>query len=359
MFCTIPDWHYILKYSADGINWLERIVKSGRIKGDRSTAFYNPFKDKWTLSIKITTPVSKRARSYMENKDPELLLKLVNPLNGNYREILDENIIFWFNPDDKEQRHPKFPKIDPAIYNFDVIAYESLMLGFYSVWQGPENNICEELGIQKRNEVLIGYSRNGFHFSRPSHKPFMGVDETDGAWNCGNVQSIIGAPIILGDSLYFYVSGRALDATWWDGQLTTGLATLRRDGFVSMKSDNNNGYLLTQKISFDGHFLFVNADIPKGSELKVEILDENNTTIRGYRKADCIPMKENRTRYLIRWKEHDNISALKDKPVHFRFHLNKNGAIYPFWVSPASTGESRGYTAGGGPGLLQSGIDKK
>jgi hypothetical protein len=271
---------------------------------------------------------------------------------------MEKNVIFWFTPDDKEPRHPKFPETDPAIYNFDAIAYESLMLGFYSIWQGPENNTCKELGIHKRNEVLIGYSRDGFHFSRPSHEPFMGVNETDGAWNWGNVQSIIGTPIIMGDSLYFYVSGRKLNTTWWDSYLSTGLATLRRDGFVSMRSELNQGYLLTQKISFDGNFLFVNADIPEGSELRVEILDENNKTIKGYGKADCIPMKENSTKYMIRWKKHDNISELKYKPVHFRFHIDK-GAIYSFWVSPWITGESRGHTAGGGPGLSQSGVDKK
>jgi hypothetical protein len=232
------------------------------------------------------------------------------------------------------------------------------MLGFYTVWQGPENNTCLSLGIHKRNEVLIGYSRDGFHFSRPSHEPFMGVNETDGAWNWGNVQSIIGTPIIMRDSLYFYVSGRKLNTTWWDSHLSTGLATMRRDGFVSMQSKVSQGYLLTQKISFDGNFLFVNADISEGGELKVEILDENNKAIKGYRNADCIPMKGNSTKYMIRWKRHNDLSELKDKPVYFRFHLNK-GDLYSFWVSPWATGESRGHTSGGGPGLSPSGIDKK
>lgn len=359
MFSVVPpDWQFVLKYSADGINWSKMVAKSGKVY-DRSTAFYNPFKNKWALSIKIKTPVSSRSRSYAENGDPELLVAgSANRYDAKQPDGMEKNVIFWFTPDDKEPRHPKFPAIDPAIYNFDAIAYESLMLGFYTVWQGPENNTCQSLGIHKRNEVLIGYSRDGFHFSRPSHEPFMGVNETDGAWNWGNVQSIIGTPIIMRDSLYFYVSGRKLNTTWWDSHLSTGLATLRRDGFVSMQSKVNQGYLLTRKISFDGDFLFVNADISEGGELKVEIMDENHKVIEGYRKADCIPMKGNSTKYMIRWKRHNDLSELKDKPVYFRFHLSK-GDLYSFWVSPWITGESRGHTAGGGPGLSKSGVDKK
>ena len=77
------------------------------------------------------------------------------------------------------------------------------MLGFYSAWAGPENRVCEKDGIQKRNVISLGYSRDGFHFSRPTHQPFMNVNETEGAWNWGNMQSVAGVPLIVGDSLYF------------------------------------------------------------------------------------------------------------------------------------------------------------
>ena len=99
--------------------------------------------------------------------------------------VPDKNMVYWFTPSDKEPRHPEFPEVEPGIYNFDAIAYESIMLGLYSVWQGPENGVCAKLGIQKKNEIFLGYSRDGFHFYRPSFKPFMAVNETEGAWNWG------------------------------------------------------------------------------------------------------------------------------------------------------------------------------
>jgi hypothetical protein len=340
----------ILKYSSDGKHWSKAVAESGGML-DRSTVFYNPFLSKWILSMKAKSPIG-RSRDYLEQKDEKDLVSLAHKVLDS---VQDANIVFWFGADSLEPRNPSFPDIQPQIYNHDAIAYESIMLGFFVVWQGPENNVCEKLGIQKRNEVLVGYSRDGFHWSRPSHKPFMGVNPTEGAWNWGNVQSVIGTPIIKGDSLYFYVSGRRLSKYSWDSYSSTGLATLRRDGFVSMNT-NGDGYLITRNIVFTGNYFFVNADV-KG-ELKVELEDAEGKVISGYSKQDCIPMKINSTKYLISWKNNKSVSKLINKKIKIKFYLN-NADLYSFWVSKWTTGESNGYTAGGGPGLNASGIDKK
>ena len=49
---------------------------------------------------------------------------------------------------------------------------------------------------------------------------------------------------------------------------------------------------------------------------------------------------------------------LLGKNIRLKFYLTK-GDLYAFWISPWATGESRGYTAGGGPGLSSNGIDIK
>lgn len=179
-------WQVVLKYSADGIHWSRGVAQSGD-QGDRTTAFYNPFTRKWALSMRAGTPVSSRSRYYIEHSDPEMLVSLAHRTR---KDADDKFIVYWFTPDDKELRHEKYPEVEPGIYNFDAIPYESIMLGFYSAWAGPENRVCERDGIQKRNIISLGYSRDGFHFSRPTHQPFMNVNETDGAWNWGNMQSV-------------------------------------------------------------------------------------------------------------------------------------------------------------------------
>lgn len=347
---TDRRWQFILKYSSDGIHWSEGVAQSGDLY-DRSSAFYNPFRDVWALSMRYGTKVSSRSRSYLENKDPETAISFAHRIRKG---VPDKNMVYWFTPSDKEPRHPEFPEVDPGIYNFDAIAYESIMLGLYSVWQGPENGVCAKLGIQKKNEIFLGYSRDGFHFYRPSFKPFMAVNETEGAWNWGNMQSINGVPLIVGDSLYFYSSGRKKNEIMWDSYTSTGLATLRRDGFVSMHGDKG-GYLVTEKILFDGKYLFVNADV-KGA-LAVEILDANGKPLEGFTKKDCVLMKKaDKTKQLITWKKQQDIAALAGKTVRLKFYLD-NADIYAFWISPWETGESRGYTGGGGPGLSINGVD--
>ena len=354
-----PDyiqWQYVLKYSADGIHWSKPVAQSGAVS-DRCTAFYNPFTNKWVMSMRHHCNVSWRSRAYLEHADPEEAVSLAHRLREG---VPDKHIVFWFTPDDKEKRHERYPDVDPGIYNFDAIAYESIMLGFYSQWQGPENHIARGLMIPKRNEIMLGYSRDGFHFARPSHSPFMPVNETDGAWNYGNMQSVNGVPLIVGDSLYIYSSGRSKNGVWWDAGVSTGLVTLRRDGFVSMRAGNKEGFLTTEKISFDGKYFFVNADVKaKGAQLKVELLDADGNPIPGFTKRDCVVMRgADKTKQLITWKGKQDLGELKGSTIRAKFYLTR-GDLYAFWISPWTSGESRGYTAGGGPGLNASGVDTK
>lgn len=294
---------------------------------------------------------------YIEHEDPEMLVSLAHRIR---KDADDKFIVYWFAPDDKELRHEKYPEVEPGIYNFDAIPYESIMLGFYSAWAGPENHICERDGIQKRNVISLGYSRDGFHFYRPTHQPFMNVNESEGAWNWGNMQSVNGVPLIVGDSLYFYSSGRRLSKIMWDSHTSTGLASLRRDGFVSMRAGSEEGYLLTENITFDGKYFFVNADVHnKKSSLLVELQDEHGTPIAGFTKKDCITVKRvDSTKYQISWKNNTNLEPLRGKIIRVKFYV-RNADLYAFWISPWETGESRGYTAGGGPGLSPTGIDEK
>ena len=354
-----PDyiqWQYVLKYSADGIHWSKPVAQSGAVS-DRCTAFYNPFTNKWVMSMRHHCNVSWRSRAYLEHADPEEAVSLAHRLREG---VPDKHIVFWFTPDDKEKRHERYPDVDPGIYNFDAIAYESIMLGFYSQWQGPENHIARGLMIPKRNEIMLGYSRDGFHFARPSHSPFMPVNETDGAWNYGNMQSVNGVPLIVGDSLYIYSSGRSKNGVWWDAGVSTGLATLRRDGFVSMRAGNKEGFLTTEKLSFDGKYFFVNADVKaKGAQLKVELLDADGNPIPGFTKRDCVVMRGvDKTKQLITWKGKQDLTELAGRTIRAKFYLTR-GDLYAFWISPWASGESRGYTGGGGPGLNASGIDTK
>lgn len=334
-------WAYHYLTSTDGVHWRDQQAASGSV-ADRSTVFYSPFRNVWAWSMRhnvrvnSTDPYTVRARDYMEDTDPAAG-------NKNAKASLD---CFWFGPWQSEQKWAQNMDNDgaPGIYNHDAMPYESIMLGFFSVWQGPENDVCNTLGMIKRNQIMVGYSRDGgYSYQRDDMSPFIAIDETAGSYRGGNLQSAIGSPIIVGDKLYFYFSARKMENKV--EVTTTGLATLRRDGFASM---SGSGLIVTQPMLFDGNTLWVNARI--GGSLKVEILDSNGNVLNDYTTtlstADACAIK------VV-----DGIDGIvKNKAVSLRFTAN-DCDIYSFWVGD-DTGHSNGYTAGGGPGLDASGIDK-
>lgn len=337
-------WLYHYKTSADGKLW--RQSTTSKPLADRSTVYKNPFRNNWAYSMRHNVRVSNtklvRARDYNENTDPEIGTQKAEALLSS----------FWFGPWSNELRHPRFPDVSPAIYNQDATAYESLMLGFFNVWQGPENDVAAATGEIKRNQIMVGYSRDGYSWFREDMNPFLPVNETAGAWNYGNLQSVAGSPLIVNDKLYFYLSGRRLNQTGRE-ITTTGLATLRRDGFASMQT-SSSGTLTTPILKFKGEYLFINAKI--NTNLKVEVLDERGVTVNGFTKDDCIAFSGNNTKTMIKWKNNESLKTLSGKKIKLKFHI-ENGEIFSFWVSPTIYGKSGGFTGGGGAGFDVSGKD--
>jgi hypothetical protein len=151
---------------------------------------------------------------------------------------------------------------------------------------------------------------------------------------------------VVGDKLYFYVSGAAQGSR---DPNSTGLAILRRDGFTSMDAGEQEACLTTRPVKFSGKRLFVNVNAPKG-RLLVEALDADGKVIAPFTRDNCTPMSVDSTIQPVRWRGADDLSSLAGKPVRFRFYLTQ-GQLYSFWVSPDASGASHGYVAAGGPGF--------
>ncbi len=324
-----------LHFSADGIHWGERVLRTGST-GDRTTVFRNPFRKKWVYSIRHGWG-QPRKRRYWET--PDLL-------GGPQWTRIDEPPM-WCGADRLDPPREDL-KVTPELYNLDCVAYESLLLGLFSIWRGDRNI---PPGRPKVNEVCTGFSRDGFHWHRPDRRAFIGVSERQGDWNWGNVQSAGGCCLVVGDKLHFYHSGRAGapgKGEARDGGGSTGLARLRRDGFASLDAGAEGGTLTTRPVRFAGKHLFVNADAA-GGELTAEVLDERGRALLGLARADCVGACADRTLQGVSWKSGD-LGSAAGRPVRFRFHL-KSARLFAFWVSPDSSGASHGYVAAGGPGF--------
>jgi hypothetical protein len=328
-------------FSADGIHWSKRVVRTGPA-GDRTTVFWNPFLGRWVFSLR-TDWNRARARRYWES--PDLV-------TGPAWKRMDEAPL-WTGSDRRDLPR-KDLRVVPQLYNLDAVAYESLILGLFTIWRGDRNI---PPGRPKVNEVCLGFSRDGFHWHRPDRGAFLPVSEKKGDWNWGNVQSAGGCCLVVGDKLYFYFSGRAgvpgKGKALGGGLPTppngnTGLAVLRRDGFASLDAGQAGGTLTTRPVRFRGKHLFVNAAVA-GGELTAEVLDERDRVVPGLARADCVPLRADKTLQEVTWKR-ATLAVVAGKAVQLRFHL-KSGQLYSFWVSAGRSGPSRGSVAAGGPGF--------
>jgi hypothetical protein len=328
-----------LSESADGVHW--RAVGESGPCGDRSTFFRNPFRNVWVFSLRHDLATINRTRRYVETP---VFSRSTWPA---------AQPISWIGADTLDRPHPSTPATRPELYSLDAVAYESLFIGLFGIFRG------EPPDREKLNDLCVGFSRDGFHWSRLSRAPFIGVSDTRGAWNYANVQSAGGCCTIVGDRLHFYVSGRqGVPGTSLPGVCSTGLATLRRDGFASVTDQwpagvaraigGAPGTLTTRPLRFSGGHLFVNTEAT--GDVRVEVLDVAGRVIDGFSLERSVRVTGNGTRLPVTWSGGAALSRLAGTPVRFRFTLNR-ARLYSFWVSRSATGESAGYVAAGGPGF--------
>ncbi len=310
--------------SSDGIRWDEKGVTSAC--GDNTTFFYNPFRKKFVFSIRQGWP--NRGRAYYEHED---FLKA-----GQWK---DGEQVWWSRSDNLDLPDPLVGD-KPQLYDLNCAPYESIMLGAFNIFYGPQNQVCVKTGDVKIIDMQIGYSRDGFHFSRPDRNPFVASKREPGVWNHAYIHAAGGLYIEKDDKLYFYFtgfsgnsprlkageSGPFMQSNKMYAGASTGLAILRKDGFASL---NGTGELLTKPLMFSGKRLFVNGDFSKG-ELKTELLDSENNIVEPFSLENSVPAVSDGTKLEIRWKEAD-LTSISGRPVRIRFSVT-GGSLYSFRI---------------------------
>ena len=160
--------------------------------------------------------------------------------------------VFWQRADRLDLPDATRPDHRVALYDVNVTPYESLMLGMFAIFRGPENDICAQEGVPKTMDLELGYSRDGFHFSRPDRTPFLASSRQVGDWNRAYLHTVGGVCLVVHDEVWVYFtafSGLSPRLGPEDGGIpgrnrrvmyagaSTGLATIRRDGFASMDTN--------------------------------------------------------------------------------------------------------------------------
>jgi hypothetical protein len=311
-------------FSTNGIHWGKPVVTLPA-GGEFSKTFHNPVRRVWIHSHSVKSRFGSLARKYFEFADL---------ING---EKWGAQAPSWWVGADKLDAPFTGSKAVPNLAWMDTTYYESLMLGLFTLTDGlPVESAAP-------NRIQLGYSRDGFFWDRPDRRPFFPLPTRPLDWNWRNFHPSTAGPLIVARKLFFYLAGQN-----HTGEGAVGLATIRRDGFVSMDADASGGTLTTWPLIFNGKYLFANAATDKG-ELKVEVLDDKSNAIAGFSRDKSMPYKQDMTLGSVIWEGGPSFTNIIGKQVRFRFYVT-NGGLYSFWTSPGGrSGPSQGFGGAYGP----------
>jgi hypothetical protein len=256
-------------------------------------------------------------------------------------------------------------------YTMPIIPYEDFYIGMLLVFDAS----YEFHRIGKNNQAGPGHtqlvaSRDLLNWRRlGDRRPFISrgaPGEFD--WAMAWYTSL---PIVKDGTLWFFYTGNCTthagtrDEAYWNdllakvksGELpgigSIGLATLRRDGFVSLDAGNEGGEVLTKSFRWPGGVLHVNADAD-GGELRVQACMPDGTPYQGYEQSDAVtgdcldreigwPGREKTVTGPLHTHgtaeetgqndDSDGFDVLSaGKPVRLRFLL-RNASLYSYWFS--------------------------
>ena len=213
------------------------------------------------------------------------------------------------------------------VYVMGLACRDGLILGFpamYWTWPKPDTKRPQQSGWI---DVQLATSRDGVHWQRAGDRQTFFRRGDDGEFDDAMVFLL--PPIEFNNELLFFYDG------WDDHHGTkvrhsaTGLARLRRDGYISLVpyDDLTVAEVTTKPLKFEGSRLLVNAVADQS--LGVELLDGAGKPIPGFERANCSPIKGDKLDHVVTWKGGKSVGALAAKPVKVRFYL-KRAHLYAF-----------------------------
>lgn len=158
------------------------------------------------------------------------------------------------------------------IYSMKVFPYEGIYIGLVQVFHStPDDSTLD---------VQLAVSRDTIHFTRVGDRSVFLPVGPIGTWDRFNLSLANNDPIVSGDELRFYYSGRLYRHAPYSGpdkgveKGGIGFASIQRDRFVALEASFDGGEIVTKPIKLNGSRLHLNAKSDSG-EIIVELLDGN------------------------------------------------------------------------------------
>ena len=270
---------YYLAHSPDGVRWQQHDanpVWAGPAggtdpngPGDVINTFFDAATDRFVAFAKVRrSEVFGNGRIVARGESPDAI-------SWSVPEVV-------LVPDERD------PQGATQFYGMAAFPYEDLYLGLLWVYHTDADTI----------DVQLAWSRDGRQWQRSEARNAVIELGPAGSWDAGMILTVQ-SPIVLADEVRVYYSGWTGGHEEGEQTAAMGLASMRRDGFVSMDAGERWASLLTTPMSC-GRSLLVNADCSDG-ELRAALLDADGEPIRGLSAARCTPIQGDGLRHEVRW----------------------------------------------------------
>ena len=208
-------------------------------------------------------------------------------------------------------------------YGMPINLYEGMYLGMAWIYREDVDGAID---------TSLATSRDGIHWQRVlDRQTFLSLGEP-GSWEDGMVR-ISQNFITIDDRIFLYYggvngphTGRKFKQVERSHKSMLGLATLRRDGFISLDAGEEEGEMLTKLLALDGE-LHLNLDATRGY-LTVELCDDQGSRIEDY---TSFPVTGNHLDLLVTFNQPLEALAGNEGYIgRLRFRL-RQASLYSYW----------------------------
>ena len=259
------------------------------------------------------------------------------PINaGEIRRIAyseSSDLIHWSQPEQAVVPD----ELDPySLYCMPVTRYQGVYFGFlHMFYHRPPFDRKAPRPKDMKIDVQLTWSRDGRHWERHPQRPLFLATGPQGSYDAGRVY--VGKGVIeRDDRVDIYYTGhqsRHISKEVQPGDNHLCLASLRRDGFVSLEAPDE-GNMLTKPIAYPGGSLHINARTSPGGSVRVAIRrgdgEFDGLPLPQWGYEQCNVFSADSIDHTIQWREQDDLSGLKGKAIRLEFSL-KQAELFSFW----------------------------
>ena len=312
---AIEDRHGMyMAFSPDGIHWTlgeEMLVARG---GDAGSLVYDPLSQSYLA-------VTRRYETIMDHYILEW---------KKYRRVIalstSPDFVRW-TPLETVLKPDDFDDPTDQMYVMTPLAYGNQYIGLVTMLHSST-----ELGT-----VQLASARNLKHWRRVGRRQeFLSVGPPgswDGAW-----VSLARNPLVLkGDRLYFWYSGKSqAHGTKGMAKAAIGVLTLRKDGFVALRSGIPGGELMTEPVEVLLPKLYLNA-LSYFGRVQIRVI-ENVSVPNGYSLEECNGLERgDETGFEVTWgKDRKDLSPFVGKRIRLHIQADNATSLFSYRFGEAS-----------------------